>query len=200
MKAKFFDWTSTSCYAEYGGISEEDEQKIAWYDSLLGVPLVSVEDWEPPRLEQYLGENGKKRKPAVIADDVSAAPLHLVSEKAAHTLSEIFARHAKLYPVILEDALDRNFYMVVPTTEIDCVDREQSKGPLAKYGPNPHLFASIDEWVFREEEIGDADLFVLPDSPTTTYVSERFKQRVIEAGLKGFCLKRHFWEEDPFIS
>jgi hypothetical protein len=54
--------------------------------------------------------------------------------------------------------------------------------------------------VFRQEEIGGADMFTLPDSSTTIYVSDKFKARVIDAGLKGFCFKTHFWDDNPFIS
>lgn len=162
--------------------------------------MVELREWSPPTVVQYLGDDRKKRKPAPIGDAPSSSQLNMVSQAGASALADIFARHAKLYPVILDDASDAPYFMVIPTTEIDCIDREQSTGKLAKYGPNPHMFAVVEEWVFRENEIGEADMFVLPDSPTTTYVSERFKQRVIEAGLKGFCLKRYFWEEDPFIS
>ena len=195
-----YEWSGHSGYAGYVGKSPNDERRLLWYDDLLGAPLVELREWSPPTVVQYLGDDRKKRKPAPIGDAPRSSQLNMVSQAGASALADIFARHAKLYPVILDDASDAPYFMVIPTTEIDCIDREQSTGKLAKYGPNPHMFAVVEEWVFRENEIGEADMFVLPDSPTTTYVSERFKQRVIEAGLKGFCLKRYFWEEDPFIS
>lgn len=56
-------WSNPSLsYADYGGVSENDEEKLQWYDPIMGVPLpASMDDWEPPHLEQYLGD-GKKKK------------------------------------------------------------------------------------------------------------------------------------------
>ena len=126
--------------------------------------------------------------------------VNLVSERAAEALSDIWDRHVRLHPVRLEDQPDEKFYMVVVKTTLDCLDRHKSTGPLQKYGPTPDMFATVETWVFDETIVGDNDLFVLPDSATTIYVSEHFKERVSEAELKGFCLKTEFWETDPWIS
>ena len=48
--------------------------------------------------------------------------------------------------------------------------------------------------------LDDSDLFRLPYNEAIYYVSERFKARAIEAGLKGFVFKTHFWERNPFTS
>ena len=58
----------------------------------------------------------------------------------------------------------------------------------------------IETWVFDESKLENIDLFVLPDSKTSIYVSEEFKRRVVEAGLKGFGFKTEFWDENLFIS
>lgn len=198
---QIYDWTGADETAGYLGKSTTDQEKICWYDSLMGVSLVSLEKWEPPVLEQYLGDNPKKRKRLKpIGDSPASGPVNIISERAAIALRDIWDRHALLYPVILDDDSDNNYYMVVVQTVLDCLDREKSTGSKQKYGPTPDLFASVHTWVFFEECIGDADLFVLPDSNTTSYVSERFRQRVIESGLKGFCLKKEFWEEDSWVS
>ena len=52
----------------------------------------------------------------------------------------------------------------------------------------------------REEEIGDNELFVLPDSNTAIYTTEAFKQQVLQADLTGFCFVRYFDDDKPFIS
>ena len=165
-----FEWHGSKKHAAYVGATKSDERRLLWYDELLGAPLPDLKDWVAPSLRQYLGDGNRKRAPAPIGDSPSSGQLNLVSEDAVSALGDIFQRHTFLYPVLLEDAAERLFFMVVPNTKIDCIDRERSKGMRAKYGPNPHLFASIDEWIFREDEIGDADMFVLPDSPTTTFV------------------------------
>ncbi len=197
-----YKWSNPSMkQAGYVGKTDTYERMMYWYDNVTGYPLPSLEKWEKPILTQYLGEDGKKRKPCIVTDVVSAALVHLISEKAKNTLADIWEKHVTLYPVILDDS-DELYYMVVVHTVIDCIDREKSEGRIQKYGKNKGkgYFSVINNWVFREEEIGDNYLFVLPDDETNIYVTEKFKQRVIESGLTGFGLKKEFWDEDPFIS
>ncbi len=197
-----YKWSNLSIkYAQYGGTTEKYEEMMCWYDDLMGVPLVPLEEWHPPLLTQYLGEEGKERKPCLLTDVVSAASVHLISEKAKNALADIWEKHATLYPVTLDDS-ETPYYMVVVHTVIDCIDREKSEGEIQKYGKNKGkgYFGLIHTWVFREEEIGDNYLFRLPDHETNIYATEAFKQRVIESGLTGFGLKKEFWDEDPFVS
>jgi len=181
-----YEWSNTNlAYAGYLGISEEDEEKMQWYDELMGVPLVSLEEWTPPILEQYLGDGKKKRKLGIVGDSPSSGMIKLISERAAKALSDIFEKHALLYPVVLKDVPNEKFYMVVVKTIIEnALDRD----------------ARIEKWTFNEENLNDIDMFSLPDSKTSIYVSEEFKTRVVEAELTGFGFKTEFWDENPFIS
>lgn len=192
-------WAGSGKYAGYLGATDEDERKVNWCIPSLGDPLPPLAEWQPPHLEQYLGEKGK-RKPRPIGDSPSSGAVQLISQRAVDALRDIWDRHALLYPVILADAPEQPYFMVVAQTVLDCLDREKSVGKTQKYGPTPDLFAVIHNWVFDEACVGDADVFRLPDSNTSIYVSERFKERVVAAKLKGFQLKTEFWEEKPFVS
>lgn len=198
-----YKWRNISTkYAGYLGASKPDNRAVAWYDQVLGDPLPPLEGWEIPLLEQYLGEEGKERKPALITDCVKSAAVNLISQRAADALRDIWDAHALLYPVKLADKPDVPYYMVVPTIEIDCLDRKKSKGDIQKYGKDKGkgYFSILEEWVFREKEIGQNILFTLPDKKATIYVTEQFKQRVIEAGLTGFCFNKSFYDENPLIT
>ena len=190
-------------YAEYGGKTEEDEAAISWDSPILGTPLPPLSQWKTPTLVQYIGDR-RIRKPRIIADAVSTGGIHLISQKAADALHDIWDKHATLYPVLLEDKPEEPYYMVVMHTVIDCLDREQSIGSKAleetERGQKGY-FDSLGEWVMREEEIGDNELFVLPDSNTAIYTTEAFKQRVLQAGLTGFGFaKTRYFDDEPFIS
>ncbi len=192
-----YKWSSSEKSAGYIGKSECDDKKVKWYNQILGTPLISLDDWSPPLLVQFLGKESTRLKELnPVTDSVSSSLVHIISQRAVDELKDIWLRHALLYPVKLEDRKGENFYMVVVNTVLDCLDREKSRGPLNKYGSKRGLFAYVEEWVFDEDCLGDADLFVIPDSATITYVSDRFKQRVIDAELKSFCLKTHYWEDE----
>ena len=199
-----YQWTSAPYlkYAGYIGKTEEDAEAIRWYSPILGTPLPPLSQWKTPTLVQYIGDR-RIRKPRIIADAVSTGGIHLISQKAADALYDIWDKHATLYPVLLEDKPEEPYYMVVVHTVIDCLDREKSIGYKAleetERGQKGY-FDLVDEWVMREEEIGDNELFVLPDKKTIIYTTEVFKQRVLQAGLTGFCFVRYFYDDKPFIS
>lgn len=198
---QIYKWSGPERAADYGGVSKADKEKVRWFNAILGIPLVPLDEWVPPVLEQYLGENPRPNvRLRPIGDAPMSGTVNLISEHAAEALRDIWDRHALLYPVILDDDREHQYYMVVVQTVLDCLDREKSTGRKQKYGPTPELFAYVDNWVFDEGCLGDADLFVLPDSNTTPYVTERFRQRVIDAGLKGFCLKKEFNEFNSWVS
>lgn len=200
-----YHWTSAPYlkYAEYGGKTEEDEAAISWNSPALGKPLPPLSQWKTPTLVQYIGDR-RIRKPRIIADAVSTGGIHLISQKAADALHDIWDKHATLYPVLLEDKPEEPYYMVVVHTLIDCLDREQSIGSKALEETargQKGYFDTVTEWVMREEEIGDNELFVLPDSDTEIYTTEAFKQRVLQAGLTGFGFaKTRYFDDEPFIS
>lgn len=186
-------------YAEYGGKTEQDCECVLWESLVLGKPLPPLEQWVTPTLVQYL--NGRKKLKKVT--DCVEGSRHFINQKAADALSDIWDKHATLYPVILEDRPDEPYYMVVVHTVIDCIDREKSVGTINDFEDDERCgyFDLIREWVFREEEIGDNLMFVLPDNPATIYVTEQFiKQRIVDAGLKGFGFRKTFFDETPFIS
>lgn len=195
-----YQWSSSDKYPGYMGVTDAEQDRIDWYDDFMGEPLPkNFDDWIIPNLEQYLGDGKKKRKLLPIGDAPTAVATNLISEKAAESLKDILKKYTTLYPVKLLDDPDNNYYMVVCHTKLDCLDRKASVGKLGR-ASNPNHFAHIDHWVFNEDCIGNNHMFVLPDDESVIYVSEYFKQRVIDAGLKGFCFKTEFWEEKPFIS
>jgi hypothetical protein len=194
-----YRWTGAESCADYVGKTENDDRKLNWDDKFRGTPLPDIEEWEAPTLTQYRGEKGTRALRSVT-DSSSSASSNIISDLAADKLEGFWDRYATLYPVKLEDIPSRTFYLVVVTTELECLDRRTSTGKLQKYGPTPDLFAYVEQWNFDEQCVGDNDLFTIPDSKTMIYVSERFKKSVADAGLKGFCLRKKFWDPDPWVS
>lgn len=197
-----YKWSNTSLkYAQYGGKNEQDKKSIRWYSPILGVPLPPLSEWEVPILTQYIG-NGDKKSSRIIADCVSSSSIHLISQKAVNLLKDIWEQYATLYPVILDDKPNEYYYMVVVHNVIDCIDREKSIGTIHEFTEKGQqgLFDGVTKWVFRENEIDNSIMFILPDSSTEIYVTEEFKQLVIENGLTGFGFMKSMFNDELFIS
>ena len=195
-----YEWSGSMKFADYGGASDADDRKRRWFDALIGDPLPPLSAWQPPRLKQYLGEGNKKRKSKPIGDAPSSGSLRLVSQRAADALADVWQRHVLLYPVVLEDA-DEPYYMIVVKTVVDdALDRAASSGKRNTYGGNPEHFVTLDEWSFDDRKLEGVEIFHIPDIKLAYYVTDAFKQRVVDANLKGFCFKRRFWDDKPFLS
>lgn len=188
-------------YASYIGENEIDEIAMCWSSPILGDPLPPLSQWRAPTLTQYVGDNSHKLS-KIIADCVSSGSMLLINQKSVDALADIWAKHATLYPVILDDLPNEPYYMVVVNTVIDCIDREKSNGNINEdtlHGKKG-LFNGIKQWVFREDEIGNNEMFVLPDSASVIYVTEIFKQQVIEAGLTGYGFVTQLYDDNPIIT
>ena len=193
---EIFEWRKGKKYAEYEGVTEADGRKIAWNVVGVGDPLPPLERWEAPRLKQFLGDGKRIKKPRKIGDSPSTGLPHLISQRAADALKDIWDRHATLYPVHLDDAPEQMYYMVVVKTVLDCLDEEASQISRDHKGN----IRVVHEWVFKEDRLDDSDLFRLPYEETAFYVTTRFKERVVAAKLKGFAFYTHFWDADAFVS
>ena len=193
---EIFLWRRGKKYAEYDGVTEADNRKIDWSVLDVGDPLPPLEQWEAPRLTQYLGDGKKPRKPKKIGDASFVGRPLLISQRAADALKDIWDRHATLYPVHLDDAPEQMYYMVIVKTVLDCLDEDASRLVRDRKG----RICSVYDWVFKEGCLDDSDIFRLPYNETAFYVTTRFKERVVAAKLKGFAFYTHFWDADAFVS
>lgn len=195
-----YEWGSTMKFAGYEGKTDAEDRQVSWYIKSMGIPLPPLAEWKTPTLVQYLGGGPRLRKPKVVGDCVASTRLRIISQAAADALADVWEKHALLYPVRLDDVPDQCFYIVVPRIALDCLDWERSKFARCANGQP----CSLKEWVIREDALGDADLFNIPLYPGSTslryYVTERFRQRVIDAGLGDFVFGRVWCDPKPLIT
>lgn len=195
-----YKWGSTMKFAGYVGKTDAEDRQVSWPSKSRGIPLPPLAEWKTPTLVQYLGEGPRLRKPKVVGDCVATSYLRIISQAAADALADVWEKNALLYPVRLDDVPDQCFYIVVPRIALDCLDWERSKFARCANG-QPYL---MNEWVIREDALGDADLFSIPlypgHSPMNYYVTERFRQRVIDAGLGDFVFGRMWPDPKPLIT
>lgn len=194
----FYELSSNIKYAELIDVTQADCRKIWWSHHDIGDPLPDLNDWISPVLKDYQGENGERKKRKVA--DFSGQ--NFVSHKAKQVLDDLWGDHVDLYPVQVPDAQDPRYYMVVVKTVLDCLDVEKSVFARRTNG-DPYL---LKEWRFKEDVIGDVPIFRFKDDfpksvmGDVVYVSERFKNFVLEEKLKGAVFNKKLNDDAPIIS
>jgi len=161
------------------------------------VSIATLKDtWTPPHvmLQPYWDERRIARPMGDCSDflDVSDA----LSGTACETLRDLVEPHAEFLPlqIVSPHHDDLEFYALHVMNEIEALDIGRSKVSL--YGER---VIGIDDFVFRPEVIGKAPIFRMPHNPQRAiYVTESFRQRVNESGLKGFTFLLH-WSDDQNV-
>ncbi|TCS34399.1 imm11 family protein [Reinekea marinisedimentorum] len=188
---------------ECAGKTKSDEEALSWFHPLLGKPLPSISEWVPTTLVPSSSE-ASKNKNWTYSSMLTSTPLFFLSSSSVELLNPFLNGQIDLYPVTFEDDLSQKYFMLKVNNELpaESLDREHSIGDPVKYGPkaNLGLLSPIYNWKFREELVKGHDIFTLPDSNTTIYVSSRFKDAVLESGLTGFCFKHEYIDENPILT
>lgn len=129
-------------------------------------------------LELRRNDSGKKN----YQFDFSSAlnPFFVISETALDKLRDILEPRGQILPVITESK-KKKFFGYYPTNPLSgCFDKEESvyrEYPKGLMIEKPVLIAS---------NITDEYLFSIEEDISRVFVTDKFKQRVEEAGLLGF--------------
>lgn len=200
---KVYKWIESKRYACYMTTNLKDEKKMLW--KIDDEPAPSQKQWKPITLEQYLGYSlfDEELNLKIIGDNPHCPyGLQLISHKAKEALADIWETYTNLYTVILKDAAEP-FYIVVPKLHVDCLDKEQSEIMYSKHDKAPILLTS---WSVIADKLDDAPIFsidygkIIESDFESYFITDSFKKRVIDAGLKGFCFVENISENNPFIS
>lgn len=123
-------------------------------------------------------EEGKKN----FKFDISGAlaPFFVISEHAHDALEDILSPRGQIFPVISESK-KKKFFGYYPTNPLSgCFDKEKSKYREAEHG------LIVERPVLIDKNVSDAYLFSIEESIRWVFVTDKFKQRVEEAGLLAF--------------
>lgn len=135
-------------------------------------------NYQPITLKLPRNEAGKKN----YQFDFSSAlkPFYVMSESAATALADILEPRGQFLPVITESKR-KKFVGYYPTNPlINCFDKEKS---IYREYPTGLI---VEKPVLITENITDDYLFCIEECISRVFVTEKFKQRVEEAGLVGF--------------
>ncbi|HDY7619953.1 TPA: hypothetical protein RQJ82_002170 [Vibrio vulnificus] len=123
-------------------------------------------------------DTGKKNYQFDICSFLS--PFFIFSEMALEALGDILRPRGEVLCITTESE-KKKFYGYYPTNPLSgCFDRDNS---IYKEYPNGLM---IRKCVLKRSEIKDDYLFCIEEDISSVYVTEKFKQRVLDAGLIGF--------------
>ncbi len=133
-------------------------------------------DWGPVFTES------RKTKSLVTDCMGFGSGIPIFSEKALHELSRFLKGNIEALPLIHPQ---KAYYAINVTTVLDCLDYEHSV--YTRHDRYPEIIREIEQYVFREEVIGETPIFKIPSTLSLdVFVTDVFKHAVEEADLKGF--------------
>ena len=150
------------------------------------VKAMHKQNWKPFDMEKFVipefelarSDTGKKN----FQHDISTheSPFYIFSENAVEALKDILEPRGQFLPII-NPSKRKKFIGYYPTNVINgLVDLQKSgNGDLNRPFTTKNLF-------FKKEVIFDDYLFCIGESRGCVLITEKFKKRVEDAGLKGF--------------
>nr|WP_086937387.1 hypothetical protein [Thaumasiovibrio occultus] len=172
-------------------MTEDEELEYELTGLFTGEVQLPSPEQLPVRLVPGYGDAKKQPDKQGDIHKFSAAQL-LFSKKAVDALG--LEEYGDLYPMYLVER-DETFYWFWSTVVIDCLDHDKT------------IWATklklVDEPVFDDEKIEDTLIFTLPHDQKDQmqyFVTERFKELVVKAKLKGIALKTGLRNFEPWVS
>ena len=133
-----------------------------------------IKDWHPFAVRPL-----ENKDPFGDFSTMQGAPT-VISKRAAEILADLIHGQVELLPLI---AADQEWYLLYATNMVDAVDFSKS---TVKFFPNSQRIMWIDKLVFFADKVAGNHIFKIPqDKVSSIYVSDEFRQRVLDAGLTG---------------
>ena len=110
-------------------------------------------------------------------------------DEAKSTVEDMLKGYAEFLPLVSDEKVEKQYYILHPTRVIDCEDRDRSDWEDFIKG-RPDIGRSVHRFAFKRRLIGDAPMFILPGSAgRSPFVTDRFKQLIEDNNLTGLTFK-----------
>ncbi|WHY79978.1 hypothetical protein QNH20_12895 [Neobacillus sp. WH10] len=154
-----------------------DEDSDLFRENFRGVPM--KETWIPIQVGTY-----KEGNESDYPDGLLSPPVF--SEKAVHVLGGLLQGKAELLP--LYSTKYKKYYAINVVNVLDCIDGENSEVKRYRTGS----IMKYKKYAFVQQAIKGQDIFKIVDheekkiKKTSVFVSDLFRNKVLNSGLKGF--------------
>jgi hypothetical protein len=133
--------------------------------------------WEPVAVHRVVSDRGRRLRRSDFPWMMSH--VLIMRQGAVDTLRDLLEANGELLPLSTDDDVE---LFAFNARVVDALDEAGSS--LTMF-PGTHRIMHIKKIGFVKSAVEGVDLFRVPHRATPTYVSERFVQRVNEAGLRG---------------
>ena len=115
-------------------------------------------------------------------------------KKALDILLPMVENEIEVLPLLCEE---REFFAINVIKVLDCVDYDKSKYRTFRDGKRIMAF---EKYTFKLDDIKGSNIFKIIDEPRRKpFVSDEFRDKVLETGLTGFKFKL-VWDSEDFMS
>ena len=164
-------------YEWVNAVKERDYEVFLQFD---GQPRASM--WKPIAVRRVRADERQAFKPSDFPWLGSHALI--MRRSAVDALRDILDANGEVLPLSTDDGVELS---VLNARIVDALDEANSS--LMKF-PGTNRIMRIKKVAFVPSKIEGVDLFRLPHRASSTYVSERFVERVKAAGLRGLVFNR----------
>jgi hypothetical protein len=141
-----------------------------------------TEQWRPVKVRRLRADEKRKLKPSDFP--WLGADALVMRRRAVDALRDILDAHGEVLPLATDDDIE---LFVFNARTVDALDEARSS--VMKF-PGTNRIMRIKQVAFIESAVRGLDIFRLPHRASSTYVSERFVDRVNAAGLVGLEFNR----------
>ena len=137
--------------------------------------------WIPLAVEYIPMRRGEKRKGFANFTDINVSSIRPVMDvQAIKALNDLMLGSVEILPL---DFLEKDFYLINVTEDLNCIDLDKSEYTTFSSGKISHF----TKYVFYENVLENKHIYrITSDYTRVPYVSDEFRQRVIDNGLTGF--------------
>ncbi|WP_078544732.1 imm11 family protein [Litchfieldia alkalitelluris] len=157
--------------------SNPDDRKV-FSDNFIGLPM--KENWASIKVETY-----SKGKESDSPDGLLLAPIF--SEKAVNLL-KVFLKEDQVEILPISKYGGKKYFAINVINVLDGIDGEHSEVSRSRHG----IILGYDRFAFKRDIVSGQDMFKVLNHETKrvisskVFVSDRFRDKVIESDLQGF--------------
>jgi len=166
-------WILDCDVENYENLTWENEIDIDYIQSFDGAEKIN--GWKPIQVKRMYYNR-------VFSNTPGFSPhIPVFDESAIKELSDLLMGSAEILPLKCESG---SFYAINVINVLDCIDYEKSSYKTFRDGKRIMRFT---KHAFCQDKIRDANIFKIKDGPLKRpFVSDKFRNRVIESNLLGF--------------